>query len=552
MDSEENICAVSCDGNNVVYYKNKMSGARTQVKATEKISAIDITGSVSIKTLELTDSKNKMPYEGIDSNSVNLHINPVSSDYMNVSENKRYQQQLLFSVKKSKRLDVMTCTKEGLFVDDNEIICNDSYKDTNLETIVFQNSIENVNYDVKTKKNDQEEINIFILELIDELITNAVKESNLVICKVKSNDSIVEFANVLGTNIKHTLLSDYFVNGNTEADFCLCKAGEIYAHILIYRKKYEFQQIIFALDCIKTLLGGLSKASVTYLVTTQIEYCGLLRNREIMSLLYRHENAVLGESFFTEHNISSFQHVKLLEMIISQCLHIISGYFFKNFSGNINDQDIEDNNNVKISACDVLIELIIDLTSLISNCEEYIAVYIKDICKKCNLQEIVLQSIVINFCQDSAVGDSHSSLRFDFIKNLIFTHSSNSNNSIFNNLQMKLMNLCLHIVLLEDCLMNRQILSCNYRFRSDWHCVQPLETSFVQDVPLIFQPMLANIILWVLKQPIWIGSHKYLLKFLVSLLLHLRNIMGEIVIPVILQICQNFCTVAHPNTEYKS
>lgn len=532
-DVLDQVYAVSCDGGNIKFFASSSVSSHSRFKTAVKLATVGLTGKTEIKANKLFENKTKMPYEDVDSASINLHINPVNAKDLFTANEMQRMEHHKFMFKKSKRLDLSTCIKEGIFF----------YENQDLEmcaSLPCQRTQEQENDNGQELPLNSKSCEQLISDIVEDLVKTAVEECESTQLKLE-----FEYSNEPTSENEQNNKNMFGSKLTDKTD-----AVDMYSRLLIYFHKYDFLQVAFSLDSIKSLLSRLSDSEIILLLKSNISDCKFLRHRHIVSLLMRHQNSLMRANFFDNFGCSDFTHDSIISILISLCLYFLRGHYIKELSGKIGAQDVEDNIGVQIASCKLLIQIVDRFATALATCTNELASRIEEICSRCQLQQVIVECIVIHFYFMESSTDEGCNL-YGMAKNLLFVPEDIFTNSHLIGLRSSMLELCLNVIMMEDLLMNRHIIQCKQSLPSNWQTVLPIELKYLNQTAVIYQPLLASIILWILKQPYWRGSHKFILQFVLASLVYLRNMVGDIVVPVALQICQNLLQSDGYDTEIK-
>jgi len=163
----------------------------------------------------------------------------------------------------------------------------------------------------------------------------------------------------------------------------------LYAHILLYVRKFDTNRAMYALACLQAILATSANVIVRALTTSNVGGTSTPRALLLQLLLVQHRRSVLGRRFCSEDTESSASGIRssmFIDVLVSICLYYMRGYYPNLLAPSLTAVDIADNARLQVSAADILTTVVDELTVITRTGGRGFATYICDLLDKCKVR----------------------------------------------------------------------------------------------------------------------------------------------------------------------
>lgn len=162
----------------------------------------------------------------------------------------------------------------------------------------------------------------------------------------------------------------------------------LYAHILLYVRKFDTNRAMYALSRLRAILATSPNVIVRALTTSNVGGASTPRAVLLQSLLVRHRRSVLGRRFGTDDTESSTSGIRssmFIDVLVTICLYYVRGYYPNLLAPSLTALDIADNARLQVSAADILTTVLDELAVITRTGGRGFATYIFDLLDKCKV-----------------------------------------------------------------------------------------------------------------------------------------------------------------------
>jgi len=193
---------------------------------------------------------------------------------------------------------------------------------------------------------------------------------------------------------------------------------QLHSHLLLYTQVSDSKQILYTMQCIKSILQSNPRLCILMLSTTSLMSggggvgaggggglmggggggsAGGSRSHQIQTLLARHRKSVFGKGFvgeLTAEHMTTHRSSTLVEVIISTCLYFLRSFYPNLGHGHLSPEEIKGNREVQLMSIDILGVLVSELILVVRDNGKAYATYISDLFARCKVQKVILHSLL--------------------------------------------------------------------------------------------------------------------------------------------------------------
>lgn len=163
----------------------------------------------------------------------------------------------------------------------------------------------------------------------------------------------------------------------------------VYAHVLLYVRKFDANRAIYALGRLHAILATSPNVIVRALTTSNVGSASTPRAMLLQSLLVQHRRSVLGRRFCstdTESGVSSLRSSMFIDVLVTVCLYYMRGYYPNLLAPSVTADDIADSGRLQVCAADILTTILDELAFITRTSGRGFATYICDLLDKCKVR----------------------------------------------------------------------------------------------------------------------------------------------------------------------
>ncbi|KAM9037091.1 protein DOP1B isoform 1-T1 [Sarcophilus harrisii] len=323
----------------------------------------------------------------------------------------------------------------------------------------------------------------------------------------------------------------------------------LFKHILLYLQPYDSKRVLYAFSVLETVLKSNPKEFIEAVCRTNMDSSSTSHLNLIYNLLARHQEALVGQSFYGKLQTQSpttCPHSLLIELLIYLCLSFLRSYFPCYVQ--VSHQDILGNQAVQIKSVEVLIRIMSQLTNVAKSFKGKNVDFIQNLLERCKVQEFVLLSLSVSMFSSQK---QYELLASDQTKpsqeKMLFEEDliSFGQDKIWNPLQIELLKLLQVLIILEHHLGKVQEEMENQSDLSkEWQKTLKFQESisamqYVQPHPITSQGLFINAVVRGLQPECGYGMHSAWVSLVTSSLPYFGKSLGWTVAPFVVQICKN-------------
>ncbi|NXL82450.1 DOP2 protein, partial [Leptocoma aspasia] len=171
-------------------------------------------------------------------------------------------------------------------------------------------------------------------------------------------------------------------------------AEALFKHVLLYLQPYDSRRVLYAFSVLEAVLKTNPKEFIEAVATTSMDTSSTAHLNLIYNLLARHQEALLGQSFYGKlqpQSPSACPHSLLIELLTSLCLSFLRSYYPCCLQ--LSHRDLLANRDVQVKSVEVLIRMMAQLATTAKAGEPKSVELIRDLLGRCQVQELVLLSL---------------------------------------------------------------------------------------------------------------------------------------------------------------
>ncbi|NWZ08387.1 DOP2 protein, partial [Agelaius phoeniceus] len=171
-------------------------------------------------------------------------------------------------------------------------------------------------------------------------------------------------------------------------------AEALFKHTLLYLQPYDSRRVLYAFSVLEAVLKTNPKEFIEAVATTSMDTSSTAHLNLIYNLLARHQEALVGQSFYGKlqpQSPAACPHSLLIELLTSLCLRFLRSYYPCCLQ--LSHRDLLANRDVQVKSVEVLIRMMAQLATTAKAAEPRSVELIRDLLGRCQVQELVLLSL---------------------------------------------------------------------------------------------------------------------------------------------------------------
>ncbi|XP_062956774.1 protein dopey-2 isoform X2 [Cynocephalus volans] len=325
----------------------------------------------------------------------------------------------------------------------------------------------------------------------------------------------------------------------------------LFKHILLYLQPYDSRRVLYAFSVLEAVLKTNPKEFTEAVSRTSMDTSSTAHLNLISNLLARHQEALIGQSFYGKLQTQSpnvCPHSLLIELLTYLCLSFLRSYYPCYLK--VSHRDILGNRDVQVKSVEVLIRIMTQLVSVAKSSDGKSMEFINSLLQRCKVQEFVLLSLSASMYTSqkryglAAAGPGRAPQEgILFEESLI--HLGQDQIWSEHPLQIELLKLLQVLIVLEHHLGQVQEEAENQPDLSrEWQRALNFQqaisaTQYVQPHPLTSQGLLVSAVVRGLQPAYGYGMHPAWVSLVTHSLPYFGKSLGWTVTPFIVQICKN-------------
>ncbi|XP_040279050.1 protein dopey-2 isoform X1 [Bufo bufo] len=325
----------------------------------------------------------------------------------------------------------------------------------------------------------------------------------------------------------------------------------LFKHILLYLQPYDSKRVLYAFSVLEAVLKTNPKEFIEAVASTSMDTSSTAHLNLIYNLLARHQEALVGQSFYGKlqtQSPSMCPHSLLIELLTYLCLSFLRSYY--PCYQKVSHKDILGNRDVQVKSVEVLIRVMSQLASIAKNSEGKNVDFIHNLLERCKVQEFVLLSLSASMYTSQKKYElvSHGG-HSDMADEGLFEESviNFGQDQIWSEhpLQIELLKLLQVLIVLEHHLRQLQEdQDSPVDLSKEWNRGLKFQQSinsmqYVQSRAITSQGLFVSAVVRALRPEYGYGMHPPWVALVTSSLPYFGKSLGLTVAPFVAQICKN-------------
>ncbi|XP_073747021.1 protein DOP1B isoform X3 [Callorhinus ursinus] len=325
----------------------------------------------------------------------------------------------------------------------------------------------------------------------------------------------------------------------------------LFKHILLYLQPYDSRRVLYAFSVLEAVLKTNPKEFVEAVSRTSMDTSSTAHLNLISNLLARHQEALVGQSFYGKLQTQSpsvCPHSLLIELLTYLCLSFLRSYYPCYLK--VSHRDVLGNRDVQVKSVEVLIRIMLQLVSVAKSAEGKNVGFIHSLLQRCKVQEFVLLSLSASmYTSQKRYGLATAERGRAPQEESLFEESliNLGQDQIWSEhpLQIELLKLLQVLIVLEHHLGQVQEEAENQpELSREWRRALNFQQAisamqYVQPHPLTSQGLLVAAVVRGLQPAYGYGMHPAWVSLVTHSLPYFGKSLGWTVTPFIVQICKN-------------
>ncbi|XP_075627750.1 protein DOP1B isoform X3 [Balearica regulorum gibbericeps] len=168
----------------------------------------------------------------------------------------------------------------------------------------------------------------------------------------------------------------------------------LFKHMLLYLQPYDSKRVLYAFSVLEAVLKTNPKEFIEAVASTSMDTSSTAHLNLIYNLLARHQEALVGQSFYGKLQTQSptmCPHSLLIELLTYLCLSFLRSYYPCYLK--VTHRDVLGNRDVQVKSVEVLIRMMTQLATMAKAAENKNVEFIRSLLGRCKIQEFVLLSL---------------------------------------------------------------------------------------------------------------------------------------------------------------
>uniref|UniRef100_G3UG70 DOP1 leucine zipper like protein B n=1 Tax=Loxodonta africana TaxID=9785 RepID=G3UG70_LOXAF len=325
----------------------------------------------------------------------------------------------------------------------------------------------------------------------------------------------------------------------------------LFKHILLYLQPYDSRRVLYAFSVLEAVLKTNPKEFIEAVSRTSMDTSSTAHLNLISNLLARHQEALVGQSFYGKLQTQSpnmCPHSLLIELLTYLCLSFLRSYYPCYLK--VSHRDILGNRDVQVKSVEVLIRVMTQLVSMAKSAEGKNVEFIHSLLQRCKVQEFVLLSLSASmYTSQKRYGLATSERSRALQEDSLFEESliNLGQDQIWSEhpLQIELLKLLQVLILLEHHLGQAQEeAESQPELSREWQQALSFQQAisalqYMQPHPLTSQGLLVSAVVRGLQPTYGYGMHPAWVSLVTHSLPYFGRSLGWTVAPFMVQICKN-------------
>lgn len=325
----------------------------------------------------------------------------------------------------------------------------------------------------------------------------------------------------------------------------------LFKHVLLYIQPYDSKRVLYAFSVLEGVLKTNPKEFIEAVVSTSMDTSSTAHLNLIYNLLARHQESLVGQSFYGKLQIQSptmCPHSLLIELLMYLCLSFLRSYYPCYLK--VTHKDVLGNRDVQVKSVEVLIRMVTQLTTMAKSTENRNIEFIRNLLGRCKIQEFVLLSVSASMyisqkCYECMLANKTNGLSEHYILEESLINFGHDQIWSEQPLQIELLKLLQVLIVLEHHLGQTQEEQENQPALSkEWQRALSFQEAisavqYVHPHPITSQGLFVSAVVRGLQPEYGYGMHPSWVGLVTYSLPYFGKSLGWTVAPFIVQICKN-------------
>lgn len=320
-------------------------------------------------------------------------------------------------------------------------------------------------------------------------------------------------------------------------------AEALFKHMLLYLQPYDSRRVLYAFSVLEAVLKTNPKEFMEAVATTSMDTSSTAHLNLIYNLLARHQEALVGQSFYGKLQPQSptvCPHSLLIELLTYLCLSFLRSYYPSCLQ--LSHRDLLANRDVQVKSVEVLIRMMAQLATTAKSGEAKSLELIRELLGRCKVQEFVLLSLSASMhvgrrllLPQGAQGELLEENLINFGHDQIWSEHP---------LQIELLKLLQVLIVLEHHLGQSPEEESQADLSKEWQQALNFQQAigavqYVYPHPITSQGLFVSAVVRGLQPEYGHGMHPAWVGLVTSSLPYFGKSLGWTVAPFVVQICKN-------------
>uniref|UniRef100_A0A8B9BPL4 DOP1 leucine zipper like protein B n=1 Tax=Anser brachyrhynchus TaxID=132585 RepID=A0A8B9BPL4_9AVES len=325
----------------------------------------------------------------------------------------------------------------------------------------------------------------------------------------------------------------------------------LFKHMLLYLQPYDSKRVLYAFSVLEAVLKTNPKEFIEAVASTSMDTSSTAHLNLIYNLLARHQEALVGQSFYGKLQTQSptmCPHSLLIELLTYLCLSFLRSYYPCYLK--VTHRDLLGNRDVQVKSVEVLIRMMTQLATMAKVAESKNVEFIRNLLGRCKIQEFVLLSLSASMYTSQKryellmAGGDHNVPEEDLFEESLINFG---HDQIWSEhpLQIELLKLLQVLIILEHHLGQTHEEQENQPDLSkEWQQALNFQQAigamqYVYPHPITSQGLFVSAVVRGLQPEYGYGMHPTWVGLVTSSLPYFGKSLGWTVAPFVVQICKN-------------
>ncbi|XP_026556320.1 protein dopey-2 isoform X2 [Pseudonaja textilis] len=325
----------------------------------------------------------------------------------------------------------------------------------------------------------------------------------------------------------------------------------LFKHVLLYIQPYDSKRVLYAFSVLEGVLKTNPKEFIEAVASTSMDTSSTAHLNLIYNLLARHQESLVGQSFYGKLQIQSptmCPHSLLIELLMYLCLSFLRSYYPCYLK--VTHKDVLGNRDVQVKSVEVLIRMVTQLTTMVKSTENKNIEFIRNLLERCKIQEFVLLSLSASMytsqkCYEHMLASKANGLNEHYILEESLINFGHDQIWSEQPLQIELLKLLQVLIVLEHHLGQTQEEQENQpALTKEWQRALSFQEAinavqYVHPHSITSQGLFVSAVVRGLQPEYGYGMHPSWVGLVTYSLPYFGKSLGWTVAPFIVQICKN-------------